>query len=139
MRQIPTSSSPAVLRQKKQGPSGRSHLRAAGRLECWAAEGSSKNPELHCIVVRKVDTGIPVKGAFGFIHQLLGIVLPSIPAGPAAQLFRFAATETDQLVPVLLKEVEDSGDDFFLSLDSIPRESRLTWIWSPQVEVWWLR
>ena len=71
-------------------------------------------------MIGEVDTGIPVKGSFRFVHQFLGVVLAAVPASPAAQLFRVTAAEADQLVPVLLKEVEDSGDDLFLLLNSIP-------------------
>lgn len=79
-------------------------------------QSTPEHPELNGSIGQKVDTGVAFPVSFGMKQNVLGMLLQPIPGGPLGQLAAGAAGEFQHLLPVLLKEIENPGDDLILFL-----------------------
>lgn len=84
-------------------------------------QGAPEHPELNGGIGQQVDTGITFPVTLGVEQNVLGMFLQAIPGGPLGQLAAGAAGEFQHLLPVLLKEIENPGDDLILFLQGISK------------------
>ena len=86
-------------------------------------QGSPEHPELNGGVGQKIDAGVALPVALGVEQDVLGVLLQPISGGPLSKLAAGAAGEFQHLLPVLLEEIENPGDDFVLFLQGISKGS----------------
>ena len=78
-------------------------------------EGAAEDAEFDRVVVCQVHAGVATCAAFlGVFEDVFRFVLVAVARRPTIKLTSGAAAELEQFLPVTLKEVQDSCDDFVL-------------------------